>query len=261
MLEVCLRIGQCPVAQRRHAVRSFDRKEAQHRFHREALAAGARALHRHRHRPREEAGREGEVERLGDALLADGPRRRVGSREGLEDTRRRGDRPAGGPGLGAFPGALLGKELRDRGRACERCAEPRAESIRVGAVQVARVLERREVDEVCPVTDPRTRKPLLDRLAAPVRFDDHIDLGNAIEMRAVAPLVPGVRPGKAQRGNVVVPERVAVRFALHQHDALGRAEPIQPVELWPVGAAPGEALIVTGSLHEIAPNPDRHLGA
>lgn len=61
--------------------------------------------------------------------------------------------------------------------------------------------------------------------------------------------------------NIVVPKCVALRFAFDQHDEFWSVEPLKAIKLWPVSAAPGEALVVNPVRCQEMLNPDGDLGA
>ena len=237
------------------------REEAKDTLHRETLAAGARPLDRHRHRSGQKPGSEGKVKGHGGARLAHRTGGAVGLGEVLQDPRSRGERLACLPRFRTALRPVLGEDAAERDGVFERSRESRLERRGIRTVHRARILERRKVDQVGTLTDCRAGEPVLDRFTA----------GDPARRRhRPARCPPGVahralrsstRSRHAQRRHLVVPERVAVRFALDQHHECRLPEPVKAIELRLVTAPPDESPVLDWILVQISPDTNGDLGA
>ena len=79
----------------------------------------------------------------------------------------------------------------------------------------------------------RGLEPVEHRLAALVGLDHDVDRADPLELRGVAVVLPVVRAGDAERGDLVVPERLGAALALDEDDVAelaGLPQARQPVQ-------------------------------
>ena len=114
-------------------------------------------------------------------------------------------------------------------------------------IQRARVLSIGvHVNEPDPVADSRPLQPPDDSLAAAVRFDDDIDVGDPVEIVRVALVVVVAGARQTDRRNTVKPQGVTVGRTLDHHDVTGSAGLIelpQPIEAGLGPSSPSETVV------------------
>ncbi len=98
---------------------------------------------------------------------------------------------------------------------------------RVLKIEIRGIFGSVEPDELHPVTEAAARDPLKHRLAALVRFENREDRREPLDVRI--PFGPPARCARNPEGvNIVVPERLGIARAFHEHNRARRLRGLQP---------------------------------
>src|SRR5215207_2757577 len=117
-------------------------------------------------------------------------------------------------------------------------------------MHLARVLEAVEAHKADAVPQAGLADPAQHRFPALVRLDQDEDDPEAGEVMSVPALVPQTSTGQADGVGAVVPQRVAVAFALDNDDGRLWSEPPQAVEQGLGAALPAKAVVPDFGLYQ-----------